>query len=296
MSIDTVNYSQTEKELNEAICWLETLGITPNRGRFGIYQKSLKKLFSSYKDKNSKGDFVAEVNAIYEVFDLIDIHRGLKENSSRELPELANFFQKGANCYSEENIGKSGNKPRNTAFELLVASKLGKSNIRTYLSQQSDVEGIFENNRMLIECKRLHSFNKIKANLDDAAQQLDEKISNPKHPRTFGVIALDFTKLLNPDFDLLVKKDDKSVLDSLDQATNLFVRDYQELWQKDLGRNIIGVLTYFSIMSVIENRNLLTHCKQYAFCVSPVASPRWREVAWRLAKQLGSTSKEVIIA
>lgn len=296
MSIDTVNYSQTEKELAEAICWLETLGINPNRGRFGIYQKSLKKLFGSYEERGNKGDFPAEVNAIYEVFDLIDIHKGLNGYSSKELPDLANFYQKGVNCYSDENLNNSGNKPRNTAFELLVASKLNKSGINIHLSQQSDVEGTFENNRMLIECKRLHSFKKIKANIEDAAQQLNKKLRHPKYSRSFGVIALDFTKLINPDFDLLVKENDKSVMASLDQATNLFIRDYQSLWQGELGRNIIGIKTYFSLMSVIENRNLLTHCKQYAFCVSPKASPRWHEVAWRLAKQLGSTSKEVIIA
>lgn len=296
MSIHTANYSQIEKELEDAICWLKKLGVNPNRGRFGAYHKALKHLFNSYNKKNYEGDFPAEVNAIYEVFDLVDIHKGLSGYESKDLPELANFYQKGVNCYSEENINKSGGKPRNTAFELLVSSKLYKSGVNIFLSSECDVVGVFENNRVLVECKRLHSFNKIKANIDDAAKQLDDKLSNPVFPRSCGVIALDFTKLVNPDFKLLVKENEESAMSSLDQATNLFIRDYQKYWQKNLGRNVVGVLTYFSVMSVIEDRNLLTHCKQYAFCLTPTVTPRWNEVSWRLAQKLGSTSKEILIA
>lgn len=298
MSIYSVNYSQIEQELESAIGWLKDLGVNPNKGRFGLYHKALKIVFSNFNKKQDSNDneFPIFVNAIYEVFDLIEIHKGVSNYDSEKLVSLANFYQKGVKCYSEENTNKSGNKSRNTAFELIVSSKFQKSEMKIDLSSSTDVAADFKNNRVLIECKRLQTENKIEANINDAKNQLKKKILNPERPRTCGIIALDFTKLLNPDFHLLVKPDEAGVLSSLDNATNKFIKANQKYWLNGLGRNVIGVLAYFSIMSVVENRNLLTHCKQYAFCPIPTISPRWQGVTWELAQKLGSTSKEVLIS
>ncbi len=129
MSIHSVNYSQTEQELKDAIGWLKELGVNPNKGRFGLYHKAIKIVFSNFNNKQNSNDneFPKFVNAIYEVFDLIEIHKGVSNYGSEELVSLANFYQKGVKCYSEENTNKSGNKSRNTAFELIIASKFQKS-------------------------------------------------------------------------------------------------------------------------------------------------------------------------
>ncbi|MEW8383996.1 MAG: hypothetical protein AB2705_22320 [Candidatus Thiodiazotropha sp.] len=297
MSLSTVKFNQIEEELNDAIEWLTSLGVVPNRGRFGLYNKTLQKLFRSHKEDRNQGysDFPKMANAIYEVFDLIEIHKGLSDISQDEISKLANFYQKGVEEYTKENPDKSGNMPRNTAFELLISSKLHVSNIDIDLTSISDTSGQFENNHLLVECKRLQSENNIQRNIKDAKSQLKKKIFNPVKSRTCGVIALDFTKLLNPDFGLLVKNNEEEAQEWLNSATDHFIKEYQKYWTKSLGRNILGVLTYFSLLAVIEDKMLLTHCKQYAFCHASDLTPRWKDVSWRFSQKLGATSKEVLV-
>jgi hypothetical protein len=298
VSVSRIKFEQIKNELNDAMEWLNSLGITPNNGRFCLYNKALCELFSNYKESKTNGfnNLPKMVNAIYEVFDLIEIHKGLSNITQKEISKLAKFYQKGVEEYTNEKTKNSGNKARNTAFELLVSSKLHISSIDVNLTTISDISSQFENNHLLIECKRLQSENNIQKNIKDAKYQLKNKIHNPTKSRTCGIIALDFTKLLNPNFDLLVTKNDQATQKCLDEKTDYFVENYQKYWNKNLGRNVLGVLTYFSLMAVIEDKMLLTHCKQFTFCQASGLSLRWKDVSWRFAQKLGSTSKEVLIA
>jgi len=109
------------------------------------------------------------------------------------------------------------------------------------------------------------------------------------------MIALDFTKVLNPELRLLVKKTPRELKSWLSAITNSFLEENVSLWQKPQKTRILGVLTHFFLMAVVEDRDLLTHCRQFALNPMEACGSKLKEIAWQLAERLGSTVREKLI-
>jgi len=298
MEIDTISYEQTYSDVVKAVEWLAGQGFDYSRTRIGFYERTIKDLVNTYKTASREklnDSFPKYGKAIYEIFDLITIHEGLGRVSDVAVPLLLEKFLGGPPIYSDERPATSSNLGRNTAFQLLVASKLSEAQLRPRLEEPSDIGFRFEKYYISVECKRPQEKSGIQTSIKGALHQLKHRLGARVSRFHAGMIALDFTKVLNPELRLLVKKTPRELKSWLSAITNSFLEENVSLWQKPQKTRILGVLTHFSLMAVVEDRDLLTHCRQFALNPMEACGSKLKEIAWQLAERLGSTVREKLI-
>jgi hypothetical protein len=172
----------------------------------------------------------------------------------------------GPTSYIDEDIDTSSNAARNIAFELLLMAKLTSATIPMDFRIKSDVAVHFDNRSLLFECKRPQSVGSLENNVKKALRQFKTKYRAPQRRRRHrGIIAIDITKLVNPEF-MLYAQDDEQTLDAgLSGMVDCFISTHERLWQKQRDRKTIAVLLRVSLMGVNKARNeMLTYCQQYA--------------------------------
>jgi len=298
MELDTISYEETYSEVLKSVEWLSDQGFEHSKSRMGFYERTIKELVKTYKTESREtlnGAFPKYVNTIYEIFDLITIYRGLSKIRDDELSDLLERFLGGPVSYPDENPSTSSNLGRNTAFQLIVAAKLSDANLEPKLEEPSDIGFQFEEYYIFVECKRLQAAKKIESNIKDGRRQLKMRLNAKTSHLCGGIIALDFTKTLNPEFLLLVEDTPEELKSRLDDITNSFIASNLSVWRKPQKSRILGVLTHFSLMAVVEDRDLLTHCRQLTLNPMEASGSKIKSLAWRLAKQLGSSTRETLI-
>lgn len=217
--------------------WINSFGLDVERSRFGRYVASLSNLVKNYKDPtvDLTADFKGYVSMLYEVRELLLMHEGLAGKYDDQLRAQLRFVTGGPTNYTDENIAKSGNHARNIAFELSVQAKLAQCGIPLRFHQTADVCAFFARRNLIIECKRPHSIKGLSANVKDAYRQLEGKYSGLFCRRLRGIIAIDATKLINPDFNYLQAQDHLRLQADSREMLQRFVDGHERTW--DLGRN-----------------------------------------------------------
>jgi hypothetical protein len=297
MEIDIISYEKTYSEVLKVAEWLSSQGFEHWKTRIGFYERTIKELLKTYRSGSREkliDEFPKYGNAIYEIFDLITIYRGLSKMKDPALSPLLEKYLGGPVTYPDEDAATSSNVGRNTAFHLVVASKLSNSELEPRLEAPSDIAFQFEEYCVFIECKRPQTAKKLEASIKDGRGQPIRRISSRTSPLYCGMIALDFTKTLNPNFLLLVKQTPGELKAKLEDITNSFLSANVDLWQKPQKSRIFGVLSHFSVMAIVEDRDLLTHCRQFSLNPMEACGSRLKSMAWRLANQLGSTTREIL--
>lgn len=81
-------------------------------------------------------------------------------------------------------------------------AKLTSAGIALDFRLKTDVAAYFDNRSLLFECKRPQSVGSLENNVKDAFHQLEAKYRSPQRLRHRGIIAIDISKLINPEFML----------------------------------------------------------------------------------------------
>jgi hypothetical protein len=283
-------YESFAQDLDAAIEWICTFGISQERTRIGEYKRAISVLSEIYKTEDlekTRKEFVRIATALYEANDLISIHKGLAGKYDSEIGEHIKKYAKGPANFREEVVSASSNLARNIAFELLVASKIVSANIPLDFSIKTDIATKFDGRNILFECKRPQSEESIEKNIKDAFKQLERMYKNPIRARHRGIIALDISKLLNPEFMLYIQPDAASLDRGLVQIADQFILKNERLWQLRRNSKTIAVLIRFGIMGINQEKDgMLTYCQQY--CLTPLnaAGNRNIETAERLAEAM----------
>jgi hypothetical protein len=148
-------------------------------------------------------------------------------------------------------------------------AKFANADIPLDFSIKTDVAATFDRRSLLLECKRPQSLTTFEKRVKDAFHQLEAKYRSPKRLRHRGLIALDISKLVNPDFLLYVQNDADSIDAGLSQIVDDFIVKHEHVWQGQRSKKTIGVILRLSVMGINKEKNeMLTHCQQWA--VSPM--------------------------
>src|SRR5579862_9219375 len=196
------------ERLADAVKWLRGFGVITDGTRLAHYHRAIKDLTVASERADSaelKAMWPRVANALYEANEYATIHRSFADGRhdafvSARLEALAG----GPLSYADEN-SSSGNRPRNLMFELLVGARLVDSGLGLVPSDRTDVESTIERVRLVIECKRPQTEAKIERRTKDARDQLLAKMAEGAGDSALGIVALDLTKVTNPEFDLLVR-------------------------------------------------------------------------------------------
>lgn len=115
-------YDALAAEFHAAVEWLSSLGIRHAPTRIGKYERALATLLDAFRSSDFetvRQKLVPIVAALFEVTDLIDIHRHLSGTFDHELVEHVKASVRGPASYVDENVETSSNAARNRAFELV---------------------------------------------------------------------------------------------------------------------------------------------------------------------------------
>jgi len=272
MNIATQNYEKIYQDYSDALDWMNQLGINLGLGRTSNYLKIIKYWKDNYKTSSTddvKKQFPDFVSSMFEVHDFIDIYKAFKNEQSQQLDKIVEKLKKGVNGpINSSNETPKSTTARNFLFEALFAAKVHKpdSGIKAILNAVSDTGIEIEKNKIWIECKRISTYKKIESNVKKASNQLESIIKKQKGSGHRGIVALEVTRILNPDDELYVSTDDLSLLKSVDKIMDDFIEKYSPIWEEIYTRKnkkILGTVIRFSFMSTSESRKLLVHTSQW---------------------------------
>jgi len=269
------SYEEILNEFNEVIKWLEQCEAPIKPTRIDKYRKTLNLLIDAHKKGATqkmldRGDFPKIVYSFYEVAEIRDIWRGLKEKDSKELRTRLKKFVKGPENITDELPRTSSDYPRNIGFELYTASRFAISDFDVTLSSIGDISASYQRNPLYVECKRPNQLNKLKRNIDKAFSQLEERYKQSDNTAV-GLIALSINKLINPEQELLVRNSLDDLSSYLRELVDKFIRDYKDYWQGRKEERTVGTLISLQVPCIIKNKNLLTIGRQIG--VNPTTIP-----------------------
>jgi hypothetical protein len=120
--------------------------------------------------------------------------------------------------------------------------------------------------------------------VDDARHQLRERYKSATRPGCVGVIAIDLTKVLNPDLELLRGVAESELGNILSSALEDYSREHEHIWQKNRDRQTAAVLLRLNVMAHLVDETRLTSCQQVAVSFLPDIS----KVTQRAIQSVGS--------
>ncbi len=271
------SYDELSRGLTEALAWLESLGVRIESTRLQRYQKLMDELLTLYHANDyEEGDrrLPEFVNLLLEAHELLEIHRGLSriEIPPSVLPQLKKLST-GPESYANENPSSS-NAGRNAGFELLVASLVAQTGLPVVSIGTSDVATTFNGKTLVIECKRPHGEASVKRNWEKAESQLKKRFSGLDSVHTRGIVALDLTRVLSPDFQTQPYGNLEELYSWIDETSNSLVKRYVPEGFEPKHRKTIAILLRFTAMALPTQENdRISYCQQYV--ISSFGSSRF---------------------
>lgn len=248
-------YDEIANDLTNALAWFRNFGVEYEKTRIGEYQRAVELLVSAHRDARLdvlQREFPRINNALFEVHDVIYIHRALAGRFDAELDRYVRAYASGPITYTNEKPQNASNFGRNIGLELSVMAALARAEIPLDFSIPTDVATKFGNRTLLFECKRPQSAEAVKQRVKDAFRQLEQKYQTAQRSRYRGIIALDITKVLNPEFKLYVTNDRVSIDQIMSRLVDGFLVDHRASWELRRNSKTIGILVRLRQMSVVE--------------------------------------------
>jgi hypothetical protein len=241
------------KQLIEVDAWFRKNSINIKSTRFEIILDNLNRITKTSIDDFIKKDgfenyFFTALSAIT----FIDIFRGLSTYKGSLPKKKLIECLSGPLIPSEEILGDANVNPRNTFFELEIASRMMRCGFK--VNGFDDVNLVFEKHKIFIECKRLLSKSNITHNIRHAYDQLSKKISN-KNDRGIIALAIDRSYRLND--KLLDSHNSGDIGRNLNKIGDLFIKDYTHVWNAFLNLKVIGILLFINFGTVFKKTKIL---------------------------------------
>lgn len=272
MIIPSESYESIFTRYSSSIKWMESIGVNIGRGRTTYYGEIISYWKDNYKTASAdeaKKIFPDFVSTMFDLYDFVAVYEAFKDTSFEDLDLIATKLQKAVSG----PIKSADETPRSTAarnflFEAIVAARGHRPNlgIEAILNAKSDTGLSFDNRKIWIECKRVTRINKIERNVRKAISQLEKILNQRVGAGHRGLVALDVSKILQDGSQILVRKNDSELSNTIGHIAELFVKDYSPIWQKvfeNKNQKIIGVIFRTSYMATSEERNLLVHVSDF---------------------------------
>lgn len=264
---------QLLQEFEETLAWIRSLGINLSIGRLSHYNKIAKLWTDIIEGKITAGhNFNSElISTVFEVPTFIDIYHAFKSTDCSSLNGLISKLEKavdGPNHLSEENPASS--TARNFLFEAIVTAKLHNPSqgLNAILDAPSDVGILFNKKKIWVECKRVSSEKKLRANISKACKQL--KTTLEKHPQIGqrGLIAIDISKLITqPPPNFVFETEFESQIDEYSKLMlDEFIRANSSIWQETMkshDERIVGTLLRLQIVATSREKNTPIYVAQW---------------------------------
>ena len=273
MSIPTENYETIFKQYSAALKWMEGLGIRLSPGRASHYEKTIGYWKDAYKSATAQEGqeiFPEFVSSMFEIFEFVNIHKAFYSLPDLKVRSIVEKLKKGVSGpFNATSETPDSSVARNFIFEAAVAAKSHRPDrgVEAIFDAKSDTGISLGGKKIWVECKRVTTISKIEGNVRKASSQLEKILACEVGSGHRGIVALDVSKIFNRGDKIFMTRDDDTLLASVDQLMDSFIKEHCHIWEKIYKRRnkkIIGTIIRLSFMATSEARNIIVHTSQWA--------------------------------
>lgn len=168
----------------------------------------------------------------------------------------------GAASYVEESVGRS--KARDTGFELAVMARLATAGFITQPdSGLADVVVRMGGTTYIMECKRPQSEAGVYDAIRDARRQLDVRYQQMPATNPIGFIAVDVTKLFNPELTVPNVVRPVELISLIPKRMATFLDSRRKEFEKVSDARTAGILVRYSVLTWAEASQCLCWLHHY---------------------------------
>jgi hypothetical protein len=245
---------EIQENYEVAIEWLDSIGFPVDRGRIVDYKKLINKVSINF-DKDGWGGFsdTAYANkfctALLEVREMISIHQGLKSLNHLDLIANLKHYIKGPYFPNLESASNSSNRARNIGFELYMNALFSSAGLNPKFGTQADLSFNYGNINFFVEAKRPMSEESTPKQINIANKQLKKRYKRNLSFKTKGLIAIDLTKVINPENKFMPVSDTSQLWSLMNNEDTRQINKLKNHWHKDRHKNTIGALLHYRILT-----------------------------------------------
>ncbi|EJG0884303.1 hypothetical protein HJ171_20695 [Vibrio parahaemolyticus] len=248
------DFTDRKQEFFEACKWLsEEMGFPYKSTRMGDYERLLKTFVNprakAPTERDLLDDFYQFMQAATEACQIIRLWNTFKSGEHQGLKDRIKHVMSGksirAEAIKKNKKGQNNDPARDFAFELNIASRFLKGGYKVDLTDDCDVVVDIGKDKLYVECKRIKSLKKLGHRIKEASAQIDTRIGKNRKNK-FGLIALDVTDILLPEGTVTATSDVRLYDMQIQKAITDFAKDHQDISDKNIGRNVAGVLFEYS--------------------------------------------------
>ena len=188
-------FGERKKKLNSFAEWVKSVGIDVDKTRIGEYQRFLSYLASkTCKQDFSEDDSSRMVHALREIEELLWIQEGLKTQKLKGGMDVLKKILGGAPFAKDDSSIASA---RDFQLELRIASYFLQTGFNVDMDGDCDLEVLFPEGKLFVECKRLKSQKKVMKRAKNAALQLKNRYRSTKQQK-YGLAVFDISNIIMP--------------------------------------------------------------------------------------------------
>ncbi len=246
--MQSITYGEILANLDAALEFCRQLGLGVSGNRFEVYRQLIFDLDQAIIRGREAGttpappegiadlEYIVALTESTEFGEIIPYLRSCDPGIVRQ--KLTSVLQ-GPELPSDED--KNSNEARNILFELNLAARFKCAGVEPILGEHPDLKCIVDGRVLFFECKRPFSESKVVKRINQAAKQLRVSLRKAT-PGTRGVIAVSFSKILNPGEKLLVMDNEVHGRRSLELALERKAEKLRQHWKKFFGTDIVGMM------------------------------------------------------
>jgi hypothetical protein len=179
--------------------------------------------------------------SLVEAQEFAEIFRGLDGHDPQIMKLLMRKVLKGTLHPSDET--QSSNLGRNTAFELLLGSRLRFAGSNPKLGQQTDLVVDYLDSRLHIECKRPQTKEAVEENIAVALSQLGKRFASDSRPdSSAGLVAISVSKAVNPDSKWLIVEREGDIEPNLSREAEYLHQQCARDYRRKADPRVVGIL------------------------------------------------------
>jgi hypothetical protein len=152
---------------------------------------------------------------------------------------------------AKESLVKA--EARNVLFELVMAARIDRAGFVVDVDRIEDVFFELFGRPCFVECKPVHSANKLRTRIEEAAKQIGRRCNDSRSSKARGIIALDVSKIENPGTFLLSCQTGNQVPQEIKQHLQAFVTLHRSALQsvRNREKRVLGIYVYLRLPAAI---------------------------------------------
>ena len=262
MTVPFLRRESLSQELDEALQWIESLGLQSKDSRFTKYRGELK--IQESRLHVPKSAIRDSFDTAYECSDLVFICKGLSGKESPIMKRKLKALLKGPKHSSEEKPAGRSHQARDTSLELVIASHFALGGYSIEFSDDADVIAKDGKTTFYIECKRPSGTN-VEGTIEKIHHQLRRRYETHEgNTEARGLAVFSVTKRLFPNSETLLVDTPEEGVNAVLETMQQFHQDTKELWYKDLDDRTMAVLVYAAMAISLRNQRGLIIARHFS--------------------------------